>query len=394
MTEHNGAALPPRIARAEFEARRQRARDLARSRGLGGLLVWGRGGGTQDRFADLYYLSNYYSQYPLVPDKEGWSARGHSALVLPVSGSPTLVVDMVTFRDDLVAVDDVVRAEDVVAEAASALTGSLPHGSVGVVGCEALAWPWWDTLQKACGPRLVAADDLGRELRLLKSDAELKLVRAAARLGTQAVEAGLDAAIPGATEADVAAAAIEVIVRGGGVYFGMGLSCGDHADSYGHSQPAAYDGRYVLREGDMARLDLYGSVDGYLFDLARSCVVGVPPTDDQKAMLDAARDAVLAGIRGVAPGVPMSEIARICDQTLAESEFARRGSSAPLTGFPWGHSMGLSFDEPWIEAGCSTLVQPRMCLAVEKRLARPGVGGVSYEDNLIVTEDGCETISG
>lgn len=394
MTEHAGRALPPRIQRAEFETRLRRAVELAEAWGLQGLLVWGRGGGTQDRFADLYYLSNYYSQYPLVADKEGWSARGHAALVLPVTGDPTLVVDMVVFRDDLVAVDHIVRAEDVVADAASALADAVPQGPIGVIGGEALAWHWWDTFQRICGERLVAVDDLGRELRLLKSDAELEIVRAAAGLGIRAVRAGLDAAVPGATEADVAAAAIEVIVRGGGVYFGMGLSSGDHADSYGHSQPAAYDGRTVLREGDMARLDLYGSLDGYLFDLARTCVVGVSPTDDQAVMMDAARDAVLAGIHGVAPGVPMSEIARICDRTLTDSEFARRGSSAPLTGFPWGHSMGLSFDAPWIEAGCSTLIEPRMCLAVEKRLARPGVGGVSYEDNLIVTEDGCEVISG
>jgi Xaa-Pro aminopeptidase len=394
MTGSSDTQLPPRIAKDEFKARQQRARELASARGLQGLLAWGRGGGTQDRYADLYYLADYYSQYPLAPDKQGWSARGHGALVLPVKGASKLIVDMPAFRDDLAVADEILYSEDVASAAANALAGSVPHGPIGIMGCEAMAWQWREVFQAALGSRLVEADSLGLELRLLKSDAELQIMRAAGRVGIRAVVAVMDAALPGASEADLAAAGIEVIVRSGGAFFGMGLSCGAHADSYGHSQPAAYDGRYILREGDMARVDLYGSVDGYLFDLARTCVVGGRPTDDQQAMLDAARESVLAGIGKVGPGVPMSEVARICEDTLKVSEFARRGSSAPLTGFPWGHNLGLAFEAPWIEASSTTTMVPRMCLAIEKRLARAGVGGASYEDNLIVTENGCEVITG
>ena len=395
MTGSSDAHLPPRIAEDEFLSRQKRAIDLARKRGLRGLLVWGRGGGTQDRYADLYYLTNYYSQYPLVPDwPQRFSARGHGALILPVRGTSRLIVDMPVFRDDLAVADDMVYAEDLITAAADALAAALPEGPIGIMGSEALAWQWREALQAALGPRLVDADSLGRELQLLKSDAELQAVRAAGRLGTRAVEAMMDAAVPGATEADMAAAGIETIVRAGGAFYGMGLSCGPHADSYGHSQPAAYDGRYVLREGDMARVDLYGSVDGYLFDLGRACVVGGRPTDDQQAMLDAARESVLAGVAKVGPGVPMSEVARACDEALAASEYAHRGATPPLTGFPWGHSLGLTWGEPWIEADSTTTIVPRMYLCLEKRLARAGVGGVTYEDDLIVTENGCELVTG
>jgi Xaa-Pro dipeptidase len=393
MTD-TSTALPPRISDAEFRDRQVRARELAKVRGFSALLVWGRGGTTQDRYADLYYLSNYYSQYPLIPDEPGrWRARGHGALILPVRGRSSLIVDMSAFRDDLAVADDVLYSEDVAAAAGDALASAAPRGRIGVMGCEALAWPWWEVLRAAFGRRLANADDIGRELRVLKSDAELQLMRAAGALGSLAVDAMMDAAVPGVSEAEVAATGFETIARGGGAIYGMGFSCGPHADAYGQSQPAAYDGRYLLREGDMARVDLYGSVDGYVFDLGRSRVVGDGPTEDQQAMLDAARQSVLAGIARAGPGVPMAEVARCCDEALAASEYAQRGASSPLSGHPWGHSLGLTWEGPWIETRSTTIIAPRMCLSVEKRLARAGVGGATYEDDLIVNEDGCELIT-
>jgi Xaa-Pro aminopeptidase len=34
-----------------------------------------------------------------------------------------------------------------------------------------------------------------------------------------------------------------------------------------------------------------------------------------------------------------------------------------------------------------------MCLAVEKRVAVPGVGGATYEDDVLVTRDGCAILT-
>lgn len=391
MPQSAAVPLPPRIAREEFLVRQERARELAAARGWSGILAWGRGASTQDRYADLYYLSNYYTQYPFTPDEpERWRARGHGALVLPVSGSTRLIVDMPAFRDDLAVADDVIFSEDVVGTTAHALRSAVPNGMIGVMGNEALAWRWHECLRDYLGPRLIDADDVGPALRVLKSDAELELMRAAGALGTRAVDAIMDAAVPGASEAEVAAAGVTTIVNGGGAFYGMGISCGPYAHSYGQSQPAPYDGRYRLREGDMARVDLYGSVDGYLFDFGRTCVVGGSPSDEQQAMIAAVRDSVLAGVGAIAAGVSLGDVARRCDQVLAASEFLRKRPSL-LSGFgTWGHSLGLTWEAPWIDAKSRERAQPRMCLSIEKRLAVEGLGGATYEDNFIVTEDGCE----
>ena len=75
------------ISDEEFAARRTAVLAAAEARGLDGLLVCGRGGGTLDRYANVFYLTNFYSAFPYIPDHPGhWRGRAHSYLVLPRRG--------------------------------------------------------------------------------------------------------------------------------------------------------------------------------------------------------------------------------------------------------------------------------------------------------------------
>ena len=66
---------------AEYQSRWKRAHAESAARGLEGLVVWSRGGATVDAYADVLYLSNHYSPFPLVSDiLPHWSGRAHSAL--------------------------------------------------------------------------------------------------------------------------------------------------------------------------------------------------------------------------------------------------------------------------------------------------------------------------
>ena len=83
------------IPESEFAERRANALALAKERGLAGLLVCARGGGTMDRYGDVKYLTNFYTPFPYIPDlAEEWTARAHAFLVLPVSDAPLLVIDV------------------------------------------------------------------------------------------------------------------------------------------------------------------------------------------------------------------------------------------------------------------------------------------------------------
>ena len=384
------------IERTEYDARQAAARKLARERGFSALVAWSRGGSTQDHYADVYYLTGFYTHQPFIPDEPGrWRAHGHTALVLPIDGPGTLLLDMTELQDPKPAADRVRFTEDLVESLARTVAETVPPGAdVALLGGEALAWRWGRELGALLPQhRFVEADDLAVELRLIKSAAELDLLRAAGEIGVRGVDAAMEAAVPGATEAEVAAAAIAETIRTGGALYGLGLSSGPWAHTFSPSTPAAYS-RRRLNAGDMIRLDLYGSIEGYLFDFGRSRVVGRSPTQEQQEILDAVRDSVHAGTELLRPGETLGAVARRCEEVLGASAYARRhGLPRTMMGGTWGHSLGLDWGAPWIESTSSSVIRSGMCFAIERRIEAPGFGGANYENDVIVTAAGPEIVT-
>src|SRR5215212_9563410 len=225
-----------RIEHAEYEARQAAARKLAQERGFSALVAWSRGGSTQDHYADVYYLTGFYTHQPFIPDEPGrWRAHGHTALVLPVNGPGTLLMDMTEVQDPKPAADRVRYTEDLVESLAMTVAEAVPPGAdVALLGGEVLAWRWGRELGvRLPHHRFIEADGLAGELRLIKSEAELDLLRAAGEIGARAVTTAMEAALPHVTEAEVAAAAIAEIVRAGGALYGLGLSSGPWAHTFG-----------------------------------------------------------------------------------------------------------------------------------------------------------------
>jgi Xaa-Pro aminopeptidase len=177
------------IEHTEYKARQAAARKLVQERGFSAIVAWSRGGSTQDHYADVYYLAGFYTHQPFIPDEPGrWRAHGHTALVLPVDGPGTLLVDMTEVQDPKPAADRVRVTADLVESLATTVMDTVPPGTdVALLGSEALVRRWGRELNtRLPGYRFLEADDLAAEMRLIKSEAELDLLRAAGEIGARA----------------------------------------------------------------------------------------------------------------------------------------------------------------------------------------------------------------
>jgi Xaa-Pro aminopeptidase len=386
------------IPREEFATRQRNAREAAAERGLDGLVVWSRGGGPVDMSADVVYLANHYSQQPYMADHVGIGrGRSHGVLVLPVDGPSILVMDVPWWRADLVVADDVRTGNDVVAKAADAVrSAGLDARRVGLVGASHMtAAAYLGFRDELPSLDLVRTDDLVERLRIHKSAAEVRAMRAAIALGARAVEAAMAAAIPGATEADTAAEAAAVVARAGGVLYDAACASGAQAHNFTWARMPSSSIR-PLEPGDMFHMDCYGAFGGYFWDFGRTRVIGDDPTDAQRGLIQAAIDIVDAVCSAIRPGVAAAKVYAVGEAAMAENEVVRSlpVEEADTEGFPAvGHGIGLGWEAPWLTPTDETVLETGMTIAVETLFGHPTLGGGFHEENGVVTDAGFEVLT-
>jgi Xaa-Pro aminopeptidase len=395
--------LPGGVSPAEYAERRARLRAAAAERGLDGVLVVSRGANGADWGADIVYLATHYSAFPQIPDRPGrWSGRGHAGLVMPVSEDGTLVVEIPDWREDLVAIDDVQVSLDLWAGLAEALERrGLAHCHVGLIGRESLPHIAVDRIREAHPDvRFSWADDLVEDLRRIKSPAEIDLVREATRVGSEMVESFMEAAVPGATEADCVLAALARGIPQGAFPLDIPVVSGAHVDHFLWERMPSWDHVRRLEPGDMIHPDMYGTVNGYFYDMVRTTVAGRTVSAAQREVLEASVAVVEHIIAAMRPGVSCGELFERGAAWLAEQGFdapgAEESQGVAMLGqaYPsFGHSLGLAWENPSIVPGEAALLEPGMVMAVEAQVGRPGAGTGAFEHDLVVTEDGVEVLT-
>ena len=236
------------------------------------------------------------------------------------------------------------------------------------------------------------ATSLVEPLKLVKSPAELQLIRRAAGIGDRAMHAAVRAIREGASEFDVVAALYHSLLSNGSdlpaspVNFMSGeRSC------YGHG--AATERR--LRRGDLMHLEYGAAYHRYTATIGRNLVLGEPSARQQELhdINRAACDALVAATR---PGIS-SELPHLAaKQVIADAGLDRgrvhTSGYGIAPGFPpsYGESIHFHSGYPYVpaqlEAGMVLSIEPPIFLH-EERL------GVRLLDDLLVTETGAEILS-
>ncbi len=231
---------------------------------------------------------------------------------------------------------------------------------------------------------ITPVDGLFDDVRMVKSQREIALLREAVRLGDEMQQAVRDLTVPGMTEIEVfsrAKAHMEQ-VAGGRVPVRAALRGGCGSAEVWQGDPHSY----TLREGDLVLSDLLPQWRGYWSDSCSTTVVGGMPSSLQLRMHHAAREALEVGIEAARPGISAGDLDR-----RVRDAVARHGYEYP---HHTGHGLGVGLHEPpYIWKGAPTVLAPGMVIALEPGVYLPEAGGVRQEVSLLITADGAEILS-
>jgi Xaa-Pro aminopeptidase len=272
-------------------------------------------------------------------------------------------------------------------ETRRSLIGWLAENLSGRVGFEADVLPY--ALAERLGGGgldLVPRSGLVERLRAVKDTGELASIRHACAITDRVFERlATEVRFVGRRERDVAwdlarlfheegaeAPAFEAIVGSGPT----------------GARPHARAGDRVVAAGELVVIDTGCTVDGYSSDYTRTFATGPLAGEMQEAydVVLAAQRAGLDAIRAGAAGVDVDAAAR---RVVEESSFAG------TFGHGLGHGLGLDVHEaPRLSTESTDTLEAGNVVTVEPGVYLAGRFGVRTEDDVVVTEDGVENLTG
>jgi len=230
--------------------------------------------------------------------------------------------------------------------------------------------------------RVVSGDALVKAVRLIKSPAELALMKAANDVTLAALRHVHGKVRPGMRPDEIGAMTDAATVALGGVP-GFALVLINEASAYPHGSKLPQ----TVREGSVILMDVGCSVHGYQSDISRTWVMG-QPTAKQRKVWDTVKRGQELALATAKLGTP---VGAIDDAVRAYYEKEGWGPGYHLPGLPHrtGHGIGLDGHEPpYLVHGDATPLAPGMCFSDEPGIYIPGEFGIRMEDCWHMTETG------
>jgi Xaa-Pro aminopeptidase len=222
-------------------------------------------------------------------------------------------------------------------------------------------------------------------MRRKKDADEIELLKRSMRAGEAGMAAGLRQIRPGMTEFEafllVQRAAVAAVGEPALVY-------GDFVSGPRCEQVGGPPTDRRIGAGDLVILDFSTVVWQYRADFANTFVCGARPTAKQQELYGACLEALAAGERALKPNTPGRDVYQ-----AVRKSFAARGLEGNHPGHA-GHGLGLSHPEaPFIVAESTDTIETGDVVTLEPGQYIPGVAGMRFERNYLITENGYEVLS-
>lgn len=241
-------------------------------------------------------------------------------------------------------------------------------------------------------PQLVVKDlsPLVHGLRIIKSDAEIDLLRRIGRIGVKAHNEVIRSTRPGMHEYELSALYKYFCEKEGAqdLAYYMIICSGEN-----HPYVHYYKHDRVLKDGDFLVIDVGPDMHNYDVDITVSYPVNGRFTARQKEIYRAANAMHNACMSLYRPGVTVEEVRKRAAEILTRQGFDLSSDvfqKRTMQG-GFGHYVGMAVHDV---GGGPQVLKPGMVFANEPYATFPGEDlGVRVEDTILITETGCENLT-
>lgn len=260
----------------------------------------------------------------------------------------------------------------------------------------------------------VALDHLLHDMRLYKSAAEVKVMRAAAEISARAHVRAMQACRAGLYEYSLEAELDYEFRKGGAKMpaYGSIVAAGRNGCILHYQQNDA-----LLKDGDLVLIDAGCEIDCYASDITRTFPVSGRFSPEQKAIYELVLKAQAAAFAEIAPGKHWNHAheatVRVITEGLVELGLLKGEVQALIDSEAYrafymhraGHWLGMDVHDvgeykvggEWrvLEPGMALTVEPGIYIAADNQeVAKKWRGiGIRIEDDVVVTKQGCEILT-
>jgi Xaa-Pro aminopeptidase len=370
------------IEKEELTGRIRLVREAMTRDGLDALVIFDserpQGGG------NIRYLTGYYTLLPNLASALVITAEvSHLCVAQGMYGSSLRVADLVCPWVDVSSSGNHFFMPDLPADIAAVIeSAGLTNCRVAIDGLHLMQDPLASGIRAALSSHTLTENSgIVERLRLVKSAAEVEIIREAARLADIGVTAFFGAARVGELQ-DAAVAAGEQASKAAGaedvsIYMGTGVPW-----IWGK-----YRNRACFRDGDMVAVEFNTRFQGYYGQVARSGVVGTA-TDRHRLVFETSVGAYHAMRELLQPGVTAAEVFEAGDRVVTAAGFQSQRLRA-------GHGMGLTYGEGFdIYRDNHTEIKAGYVVMLHAMTPAEDEGLVGFSgDNLLITADGWESLN-
>lgn len=361
---------------AEYQARLEKVRRAMAKRELDALLLTDP--------ADINYLTGYHTFEVSV---HACLVCTQDKLVLQVASIETGAA-VVTARVDEIIGYRWENLDEIIAPLADLLT---PCPRIGIDGWSSgLRVGVMNALAQAVGQeRFFEAGDLLDAIKIVKSSAELEMLKESARITAAGLETALAAIHPGMTDNDIAAIGAKALLENGSEFMSLQpIVTSGHRIGVIHVNHK----RRVIQANEPVFLEFGAAYQRYTAPMMRTAVTGTPNAA-LTATQDLCRSMFETLCEAMRPGHSFDAAAQAADALLAP-----RRDELFFSGV-FGYAVGAQFPPSWVEGtgyiakGQARSFETNMVFHLPLCLRVPGQWGVGLSDTVVVTEQGAKPLT-